>query len=151
MGTKGKASATHLIQEACDVKNQVNPQWDDGAAMTGRLAISPAIRAVIDFIEENFAEPIPVAELASLCGLSLHRFVTVFRSQVGIPPHQYVCRTRVKEARALLSQGVPPAAVALDTGFCDQSHLSRHFKRHCGITPGHFAGRAAHRAEAVAS
>jgi transcriptional regulator GlxA family with amidase domain len=112
--------------------------------------VSPSIRAVIAFIEENFAEPIPLAELAALCGLSLHRFVTVFRSQVGIPPHQYVCRTRVKEARTLLRQGVPPAAVALDTGFCDQSHLSRHFKRQCGITPGHFAGSRAVRAGATA-
>lgn len=122
-------------------------QWDDGVAAPF-ANVSPAIRTVIDFIEQNFAEPIPLAELASLCGLSLHRFVTVFRSQVGIPPHQYVCRTRVKEARTLLRQGVPAAAVALDTGFCDQSHLSRHFKRQCGITPGHFVGNRGTRAAA---
>lgn len=126
------------------------PHWDDGAPAPLSANVSPSIRAVIDFIERNFADPIPLAELASLCGLSLHRFVTVFRSQVGIPPHQYVCRTRVKEARALLRQGIPPAAVALDTGFCDQSHLSRHFKRQCGITPGHFAGSRAVRAGATA-
>jgi transcriptional regulator GlxA family with amidase domain len=113
--------------------------------------VSPGIRAVLDFIERNFAEPITLAELATLCGLSLCRFVTVFRSQVGIPPHQYVCRVRVKEARALLRQGVPLAAVAFDTGFCDQSHLSRHFKRQCGITPGHFAGTRAGRATAGAT
>jgi transcriptional regulator GlxA family with amidase domain len=127
-----------------------SPHWDDTAAVLS-ANISPSIRAVIDFIEQNFADPIPLADLASLCGLSLHRFVTVFRSQVGIPPHQYVCRTRVKQARALLRQGIPPAAVALDTGFCDQSHLSRHFKRQCGITPGHFAGSRAVRAGATAS
>lgn len=125
------------------------PHWDDGAAAPS-ANVSPAIRTVIEFIERNFADPIPLAGLASLCGLSLHRFVTVFRSQVGIPPHQYVCRTRVKEARTLLRQGVPAAAVALDTGFCDQSHLSRHFKRQCGITPGHFVGSHATRAEATA-
>jgi len=108
-------------------------------ASPGRDTITPAIRRVIDFIERNYAEPIKLADLATLCGLSLHRFVTVFRQQVGVPPHQYVCRMRVRQARTLLRQGVPLAAVALDTGFCDQSHLSRHFKRQCGITPGHFA------------
>jgi transcriptional regulator GlxA family with amidase domain len=107
----------------------------------GTAKVSPSIEAVIAFIETNFAQPLCLADLAALCGLSLHRFVTVFRSQVGIPPHQYVCRTRVRQAQHLLRQGVPAALVAVDTGFCDQSHLSRHFKRHCGITPSHFAGR----------
>ncbi len=114
--------------------------WDDTNAPTRPAHCSPAIRSVLDFIERNFADPIPLTELAALCGLSLHRFVTVFRSQVGVPPHQYVCRTRVRHARTLLRQGVPLAAAALDAGFCDQSHLSRHFKRQCGVTPGHFAG-----------
>ena len=100
--------------------------------------LSPGIRAAVTYIEANFAEPITLAELSQLAGLSLHRFVTVFRGQVGIPPHQFVCRTRIGQARALLRQGLPPAAVAVDTGFCDQSHLSRHFKRFCGTTPGSY-------------
>ena len=117
--------------------------WESDAALaTGPL--SPPIRNVLDFIEENFAQPLALADLAALCGLSLHRFVTVFRCQVGIPPHQFVCRTRVRQARRLLRQGVPAAAVAIDTGFCDQSHLSRQFKRHCGTTPGHFATSRQH-------
>ena len=102
----------------------------------GRL--SPAIRRTVECIERNYAEPITLADLSQLAGLSLHRFVTVFRCQVGIPPHQYLCRTRVHRARALLRQGLSRAAVAADTGFCDQSHLSRHFKRHCGMTPGSY-------------
>jgi transcriptional regulator GlxA family with amidase domain len=124
--------------------------WNDSAALPAHVQVSPAIRSVIDFIEQNFAEPITLTALAAMCGLSLHRFVTVFRSQVGIPPHQYVCRTRVRQARMLLRQGLPLAAVAFDTGFCDQSHLSRHFKRHCGITPGHYAGIRALRTNVAA-
>ena len=112
--------------------------------------LSPGIRRAVEFIERNYAEPITVAELARLAGLSLHRYVTVFRCQVGVPPHQYVCRTRVGRARALLRQGVPPAAVAADTGFCDQSHLSRHFKRYCGVTPGSYlTGASGHPALAA--
>ena len=109
-------------------------------------ALSPGIRTAVRYIEANYAEPITLAELSRMAGLSLHRFVTVFRGQVGIPPHQFVCRTRVGQARTLLQQGLPPATVAVDTGFCDQSHLSRHFKRFCGTTPGSYLnsfGRAA--------
>ncbi len=125
--------------------------WTDSAEPPMPANVSPAIRSVIDFIERNFADQITLAELAALCGLSLHRFVTVFRAQVGIPPHRYLCRVRVRQARALLRQGLPLAAVAFDTGFCDQSHLSRHFKRQCGITPGHFAGIRALRTDAAAA
>lgn len=101
--------------------------------------VGPSIRRVLDHIDANFANPLPLSGLAELAELSLHRLITVFRSQVGIPPHQYVCRIRVQHARRLLGQGLPAASVALDSGFCDQSHLTRQFKRHCGVTPGHFA------------
>ena len=104
-------------------------------------AVSPGIGRALDHIAVHYAEPIPLSRLAALACLSLHRFVTVFRAQVGIPPHQHVCRVRVRAAQLLLAQGMPAASVALDTGFCDQSHLSRHFKRQCGMTPGHFVGR----------
>ncbi len=107
-----------------------------GAPPPGGL--SPGIRAAVAYIEANYAEPITLAQLSRLSGLSLHRFVTVFRSQVGIPPHRFVCRTRITQALALLRQGVSPAAVAADTGFYDQSHLSRHVKRACGTTPGSY-------------
>ena len=112
--------------------------WTDGEPSHSDR-VGPPIRRVLDHIGENFAEPLPLSDLAELAGLSLHRMVTVFRSQVGIPPHQYLCRIRVQHARRLLQEGLPVASVALDSGFCDQSHLSRHFKRQCGVTPGHFA------------
>jgi AraC-like DNA-binding protein len=46
---------------------------------------------------------------------------------------------RVERARLLLARGVPIAQAALDTGFADQSHLTRQFKRFVGVTPGEYA------------
>jgi transcriptional regulator GlxA family with amidase domain len=89
-------------------------------------------------MEEHFAEPLSLAELARMCDRSLHRFATVFRQEVGIPPHQYLCRLRIQHAQSLLRQGTSPTIAAVETGFFDQSHLSRHFKRLCGVTPGRF-------------
>jgi AraC-like DNA-binding protein len=99
---------------------------------------SPGIRRALAHIERHFTEALYLDELAALAGLSVCRFVTVFRRQVGLTPHRFVCRQRVRYARALLADGVPAAQAALEAGFFDQSHLSRHFKSVYGVTPGRY-------------
>lgn len=107
--------------------------------MAPASSISSSIREALSFMEANFAEPLTLAQLARLSNLSVFRFATVFRREVGLPPHKYLCRLRVSHAQSLLRQGTSPATVAIDSGFFDQSHLCRHFKRLCGVTPGQFA------------
>ncbi|RXT56057.1 hypothetical protein B6S44_08265 [Bosea sp. Tri-44] len=99
---------------------------------------SPGIRRALVHIERHFTEALYLDELAAVAGLSVCRFVTVFRRQVGLTPHRFVCRQRVRYARVLLADGVPAAQAALDAGFFDQSHLSRHFKSVYGTTPGRY-------------
>lgn len=96
---------------------------------------------VVAHIEENFEQKIVLRDLAELAELSLHRFAAVFRREVGLPPHRYLSRVRVRHAKRLLSQGVPVAIAAVEAGFYDQSHLARHFKIFCGLTPGEFQSR----------
>jgi transcriptional regulator GlxA family with amidase domain len=62
----------------------------------------------------------------------------VFRREIGLSPYKYLCRVRVRRAQTLLLAGVPGAVVATEVGFFDQSHLARHFKRFCGVTPSVF-------------
>jgi AraC-like DNA-binding protein len=99
---------------------------------------SPGIRRALAHIDRHFTEALYLDDLAALAGLSVCRFVTVFRRQVGLTPHRFVCRQRVRYARALLVDGVPAAQAALEAGFFDQSHLSRHFKSIYGVTPGRY-------------
>lgn len=99
---------------------------------------SPGIRRALSHIERHFTEALYLDDLAALAGLSVCRFVTVFRRQVGLTPHRFVCRERVRYARTLLADGVPAAQAALEAGFFDQSHLSRHFKSVYGVTPGRY-------------
>ena len=65
--------------------------------------------------------------------------VRAFSAEFDISPHQYLVTRRVDRARRLLLAGEPPHAVAAATGFYDQSHLTRHFKRVVGTTPARYA------------
>jgi AraC-like DNA-binding protein len=103
-----------------------------------------AIERVRRHIEEHLGQPLALADLAQLAGLSVWRFATVFRQQVGVSPHRYICRLRVERAQALIRNGVPAATAASEAGFYDQSHLSRHFKNVCGMTPGQYLTTARH-------
>ena len=104
---------------------------------------SRGIRQAVAFIESSFAQPVSLATLAATAGLSVSRFATVFRREVGISPHRYVCLVRIQHAKRLLRDGVRPSAVASEVGFFDQSHFGRHFRRAVGVTPGHFVARPA--------
>ena len=74
--------------------------------------------------------------LSHLTHLSRYHLVRVFSKSVGPPPHAYLRQVRVDRAKALLAAGCPVAEAAVATGFTDQSHLHRWFKRLWGVTPG---------------
>jgi AraC-like DNA-binding protein len=110
----------------------------DAAAATPRPARpSPAsIRAVRELLHERLADPPALAELAAMTELNQFALLRAFRAETGLPPHAYLNQLRVRQARALLDQGVPVADVANTTGFADQAHLTRHFKKVVGVPPG---------------
>ncbi|MEU3952844.1 AraC family transcriptional regulator [Streptomyces achromogenes] len=77
---------------------------------------------------------------------SLHahpaHLVRAFSGAYGIAPHQYLMSLRVGRARRLLLDGVPPGEVAPAAGFYDQAHLTRHFRKLVGTTPGRYRNSA---------
>lgn len=112
------------------------PVSDAAIALPSR--VSPGIQRALGHIERHFTDAVYLDDLAALAGLSVCRFVTVFRRQVGLTPHRFICHRRIRYAKALLRDGVPMAQAASEAGFFDQSHLSRHFKSICGLTPGRY-------------
>jgi len=91
-----------------------------------------------DFLESHFDAPVTLEQLSAQAGLSSFHFLREFKRFFGMPPHQYQRQVQVRRAKELLARGVSIAAVAADTGFCDQSHLNRVFKSFTGLTPGQF-------------
>lgn len=92
-----------------------------------------------DLLDERLIEGIALAEAARLVHAHPAHLVRAFSAAFGIAPHQYVTSRRVDRARRMLLDGQPPREVATAAGFYDQSHLTRHFKRVVGTTPGRYA------------
>ena len=93
-------------------------------------------RLIKDYLEGRYSEGAKLAELVNLTHLDRAYLIRAFRSAVGMPPHRYLIQIRVREAKRLIREGRPLAEVAAETGFADQSHLTRHFKSLTGLTPG---------------
>jgi AraC family transcriptional regulator len=105
-----------------------------GVGLTGR-----ALRNVVEYLETHLADDVSLAQLARVAGLSPFHFARQFKISTGATPHGFLRNRRLERARALLQvRGNTLAEVARLTGFCDQSHLSAHFKRRFGLTPGRF-------------
>ena len=93
------------------------------------------LRRVRDHIEQNIAEAITIARLATITGLSASHFCRAFKASMGETAHQYIMRRRVHHAQAMILQGDALCQVAVACGLSDQAHLSRVFKRYTGQTP----------------
>ncbi|MGY2806809.1 helix-turn-helix domain-containing protein [Bradyrhizobium sp. USDA 4506] len=78
----------------------------------------------------------PIAAIAAGFGRSREGFSRMVSRELGIAPHTFRLLARLNLARQLLRAGAPIAAVAVDAGFSDQSHLTRLFRRTFGTTPG---------------
>jgi AraC family transcriptional regulator len=97
---------------------------------------SEPIRRARDFAASRPGEVRSLDDLARVAGLSRYHFARRFRRETGETPWRFVRRQRVERAVRLLEEGRPPAEVAFETGFADQSHLTRTLREYDGRTPG---------------
>jgi AraC-like DNA-binding protein len=92
-----------------------------------------------EYVESNYTESISLGQLAALAHISPYHLSRVFSQEVGMPPHAFQTQLRVQRAKPLLLAGMPVTEVAMQTGFFDQSHFIRHFRRIVGVTPSSYA------------
>jgi len=105
-------------------------------------ACAVAVERARQFLHEHFRRVVDSEELEDLAGLDRYTLARQFRRRLGTSPYRYLTMRRLDHARALLQAGRPLADAALDSGFADQSHMTRQFKQAYGISPGRW--RAIH-------
>jgi AraC-like DNA-binding protein len=96
------------------------------------------VRQVRDYLEGNYSEDISLTQLGALTSCSPFHLARTFSKSVGLPPHAYLERVRIRHARELLKAGMSVVDTALAIGYPDQSHFTHRFRRHTGFTPGHY-------------
>ena len=97
-----------------------------------------AVTLARDYIHNHFDSNISLDDLSACSGLSRYYFLRVFQHHTGLTPHAYLNQIRCSHAKSMLDNDKSISQAALDTGFFDQSHLNRVFKKIYGITPGQY-------------
>lgn len=99
---------------------------------------SPCVAKAIARLRAAQDEPVTLAELGALTGISRYKLLRSFARELGITPHGYLLQHRLQSARRLLAAGCEPVYAAMQSGFADQSHLTRVFVRYLGVTPARY-------------
>ncbi|MFJ2682966.1 AraC family transcriptional regulator [Pseudomonas sp. NPDC087342] len=94
-----------------------------------------------EYLHANAHLDIGLDQLAAATGVDRFRLTRAFKAAYGLAPHAYLVQLRLSKARRMLASGLQPAAVAMELGFADQSHLGRWFVRAYGLTPAMYRKR----------
>jgi AraC family transcriptional regulator len=134
--------AVHLLRRHSSLGRGAVRRTENGPS--GGLP-KAALGAVTEYVEENLGRNLTLAEISGVAHMSPFHFSRMFKISTGLSPHQYVIHRRVEKARNLLANTTLPLhEVARLSGFTDQSHLAKHFRRLVGTAPRSFrlgAGR----------
>jgi len=126
-----RALAVHLLR--CSSSPDLPSRGAGGTLSAAKL------RSAIDYVHDNLNWNLSLEAIAGATGDSPCHFARMFRRTTGKTPHQYVIGRRIECAKRLLEAGeLPISAIAVDTGFASQSHLTEVFRRATGVTPKSF-------------
>jgi AraC-like DNA-binding protein len=104
----------------------------------GALRLAALMR-VRDLIAADPSARHSLDELEAVSGLDRWALARQFRAAFGTSPSNFRTMRRLDRARGMIRRGLPLAEAASESGFADQSHLSRLFKRTYGLTPSRWA------------
>nr|WP_202804411.1 AraC family transcriptional regulator [Baaleninema simplex] len=123
--------AIHLLRHYCATSPRLS-------SFTGGLSKVRQDR-VKAYIDAHLNQNLKLVDLAAIAQVSPAYFARLFKQSEGITPYQYILKQRVEKVRALLKHSeLSLTDIAVSVGFCDQSHMTRCFKRRVGMTPTEF-------------
>jgi AraC family transcriptional regulator len=123
-----------LVARCAEVLSGEGRSATKAAARDRRRAVETAL-----WMDANAHERIDLESAAGEAGLSPFHFLRLFRDVLGVTPHQYLVRARLRRAARLLADEERPITdIALDVGFADLSNFVRTFHRAAGVSPRDF-------------
>ena len=134
------SSADRLRERLCEAKTSAERFQLLQEALLSRLCHGVeqhyAVSAALEIFGKSQAGP-TVREAAKYLGLSQRRFIQLFKAEVGMTPKLFNRIQRFQKTRTFIQQNPSPnwAALALDLGYFDQSHLIREFLEFSGLSP----------------
>ncbi len=143
-GPVAQAAATEGIAEArweeLGVQLAVKAATAAGVCRSGPAAIVSSAEArvtrAVRKIEHEAYGRLRLGELAREAGLSRYHFLRTFEQLTGVTPHQYLIRTRLRNAATrLAAEPTRVLDIALDCGFGDVSHFNHAFRAEFGVAP----------------
>jgi AraC family transcriptional regulator len=96
------------------------------------------LQVAIALVDQRFQEPLPLASVARRVGVHPVHLARTFRRVYRTTFASYVRQVRIEFARGQLAGPAALSDIAFAAGFCDQSHFSRSFKQHTGLTPAEY-------------
>jgi len=132
--------------ERDDLIGRLARALDRRAGRPARALARPAARRAKiarDYLDAHATRAVSSVELERAAGLDRYALSRHFRALYATSPHRYLLMRRLTRARALIGAGAPLAEIAAATGFADQAHFSRHFKKAYGLPPGRWAALTA--------
>ena len=126
------------IDDLCYLLQDVLESFMD-AMFSNQDKGNPYIRKALRYMAEHYNQPLTLAQMADIVGLSQSYFSKLFHEIVGVSFREHLCRIRVEESkRLLLSSDYSLTEIAIAVGFADQSHYCKTFKLLIGLTPGQY-------------
>ena len=126
---------THLALQTAN-RNFEEPEWKSGQISDRRL------HRVLEYIDDRLDADLTIGTLASEAGVSSFHFARLFRKKLGVTPHSYVTRARMRQAAAILvSSDLSIDAVANLCGYSSAGHFAAAFRKQFGDRPAEFRRR----------
>ena len=121
--------AVQLLREYSSEKMPPEKRYVNGLT-NKKLAL------VLELIESDLSEDLPLKVLANAAGLSEYHFLRMFKQSTGYTPHQYVMHQRIERAKTLLQKtDMTITEIAYLLGFSTPAHFTHYFRRKTGLTP----------------
>jgi len=145
-GLLGGASALHRSELLTAAVGAMTRRAAAGEALSSmRAAPAGAVAAARarEFLDARAGQDVTAAQVAIAAGCSRFALHRAFTAAYGMTPADYQRQVRLRHARGLIAAGRSIGDAAAESGFADQSHLTRWFSRYYGTTPGGFRAAAA--------